>query len=360
MKKKILYIMHLDWDFIKQRPHYIAEGLSESFDINVVYFFSKKYLFRNSDGSTSNTKNLSIIPAFRLPLYEKKIIYDLNKVYMKIYFKLLIEKYNPDFIWITFPQLYDYIPSNTRCKIIYDCMDEATRFNFQDYFKNKILESEKKLINNASIVFVSSDKLFRNLDENYSCKDKLIIVRNAFGGEIIKDAIENNKTSKTFKIGYVGSFILTDFDMIKMTLDKIKNIEYHFIGPYGQENLLNHNKIKYYGQINHDMLYDYVKNFDCLIVPFKVDKLEESGDPVKLYDYINFNKPILSIYYKELEYFSSFVYFYSDGKELVNYLIDMTKRGFIRKYSDNERIKFLESNSWDVRVNKIIECIERL
>ena len=359
--KKILYIMHIDWKWSKQRPHFIAEGLSNFYDINIVYFYSKRYLFGNSGGSTINKDDLNLLRAFRLPLYQKKFIYVLNKIYMKIYFKHLIEKYDPDFIWITFPQLYDYIPSNSRCKIIYDCMDEAISFGFPKYFESKIRESEKKLVQDASIVFVSSNNLFKNLDENYSCNDKLVIVRNAFGGEIINDTFRESKIQENFKIGYVGTISKwIDFDKIKITLDNIKNIEYHFIGPYEPENVLKHDKIKYYGSINHELLYEYVKKFDCLILPFKINKLIESADPVKLYEYINFNKPIISVYYKELDYFSSFLYFYSSDKDILNYLIDMTKEGFTRKYSDDERIKFLTNNSWDVRINKIVEYIKRL
>ena len=54
MTKKILYIMHLDWRYIKQRPHFIAEALSNFYSINVIYFYSKLYLFRNSNNRTPN------------------------------------------------------------------------------------------------------------------------------------------------------------------------------------------------------------------------------------------------------------------------------------------------------------------
>ena len=101
-KKRILYIMHLDWRWIKQRSHFIAEGLSDFYDVQVVHFVSKRYLFGNSDGSTTNEKNLKLLPVFVIPLYKNKVIYELNKIYLKLYFKFLIERYNPDFIWITF------------------------------------------------------------------------------------------------------------------------------------------------------------------------------------------------------------------------------------------------------------------
>lgn len=349
MKKKILYIMHVDWEWIKQRPHFIAEGLSEFFDITVIHFRSKDYIGKCIDSS----KRLNILPAFRLPLYQNRIIYQLNKIYMRIYFKFLIKKYNPDYIWITFPQLYDYIPSNINCKIIYDCMDLSIGFDFSDNFKSKILDSEKKLVNDSSLVFTSSNYLSKRLEDLYKCDEKLLQIRNAFGGKIIDDDIEK-KSEKPYKIGYVGTIShWIDFETIKRTLKELKNIEYHFIGPYELDNVINEDKIKFYGSIDYKDLYNYVKNFDCLIVPFKLNELVRSINPVKLYEYINYNKPIISVYYEELDYFYQFVYFYSNSKEFIDLLKEMIENGFLNKYSDSKRVKFLEENSWDLRIDEI-------
>lgn len=352
--------MHLDWRWIKQRPHFIAEELSDFYDVTVVHFCSKQYIFHNSDNLTKNEMNLKLLPAFRLPFYQNRFIYLLNKVYMKIYFKILIEKYNPDFIWITFPQLYDYIPSNNRCKIIYDCMDEATGFDFQKNLHSKILEVEKKLVNDASIIFASSNYLCKNLNKNYGCKDKLAVIRNAFNGKIIDNDVTDSKNREIFKIGYVGTIGESiDFNKIKTTLYNINNIEYHFIGPYVLEKEIKHSKIKFYGVIKHEELYDYVKDFDCLIMPFKLNKLVKSVDPIKLYEYINYNKPIISVYYNELDYFSQFISFYSNIGELINLLKQTIKDNFI-KYPNSQRVKFLESNSWDVRAGKIRRYLNKL
>ena len=34
MSKRILYLMHIPWGWIKQRPHFIAEGLNDRYDVN--------------------------------------------------------------------------------------------------------------------------------------------------------------------------------------------------------------------------------------------------------------------------------------------------------------------------------------
>lgn len=361
MPKKILYIMHIDWRWIKQRPHFIAEGLSNFYDVKVVHFCSKHYLFRNYDISSANGKNLNVIPALRLPLYQNKTIYPFNKLFLKFYFKFLIRTYDPDFIWITFPQMYDYIPSDLNCKIIYDCMDLATGFDFADDFKAKIEKLEEKLIENASIVFASSNYIFNDLRKKYNCENKMFLARNAFSGEIIDSIEENPKIDQVFKIGYVGTISKwVDFEKIERTIDEFKNIEYHLVGPWEMENHFKHNKIKFHGTVDYNRIYDYVKIYDCLIVPFKLDKKIRSADPGKVYGYINYNKPIISVYYEELDFFSSFLYFYTNIEELLNLLKKMIKTGFKRKYSDAERIEFLKENSWNIRLNQIIQCLEDL
>ena len=49
--KRILYFMHVDWNWIKQRPHFLAEGLSQHFKVDVWHektYVGKKHLVSNS------------------------------------------------------------------------------------------------------------------------------------------------------------------------------------------------------------------------------------------------------------------------------------------------------------------------
>jgi len=51
-------------------------------------------------------------------------------------------------------------------------MDLPTGFDFSDNFKSMILEQEEKLVNDASLVLVSSDYLFKRLNNRYHCEKK--------------------------------------------------------------------------------------------------------------------------------------------------------------------------------------------
>lgn len=360
MPKKILYLMNEDWDLVKQRTHFISEILSDYYDMIILY----PYKYRRSILSKNDRKGLKIKRIFFLPFYRKEIFYNLNKLYLKIYFRYIIKKNAPDFVWVTLPEFYDYLPSNINCRIIYDCMDDNTEFSDNKKFNHRMLRLEKELIKKSSKIFVSSHDLAIKLNKRQRCKNKLILIRNAFDGNIFKNEhITYEKDFNTYKIGYVGAVSTWfDFEAIYFTLEKIKNIEYHIIGPVLDIDIkkMSHDRINYYGAINHKDLYSYTKDFDCLIMPFKLNELISSVDPIKLYEYVNYNKPIISVYYDEIKRFSPYVYFYSNKEELLAILDDMKLKGFKRKYSDNERINFLENNNWKSRTYKIIKELKKL
>ena len=54
--KKIVYLMHVDWNWIKQRPHFIAGELSHFYDVEIFY---RSSLLKQS---TQSTKRNGFIP----------------------------------------------------------------------------------------------------------------------------------------------------------------------------------------------------------------------------------------------------------------------------------------------------------
>ena len=83
----------------------------------------------------------------------------------------------------------------------------------------------------------------------------------------------------------------------------------------------------------------------------------KSVDPVKLYEYINFNKNIICLKYEEVERFEPFVYFYNnfeDFKAIINHL----KENNSLKYSQTERLDFLQQNTWKERCRFIKNILD--
>jgi hypothetical protein len=362
MRKKIFYFMHVDWDWIKQRPHFIAEALHSVYDVIVVYPYSRKrsMLTKNGQG------DMAFAAFMPIPLrYKSRVVYEINKLWVTFFIRRLLNKINPDFIWITYPELLDYIPEFYQHKIIYDCMDDAQAFDHSNrHLNDRLLQLEKKLIQKAAFVFVSSKNLAAVINKRYYCNDKMMVIRNAFGGEILPEVqtvmINESKNLPPYKIGYIGTIASWfDFEAIYYCLEQIKEIEFHVIGPVEENSKkLAHPRLIFHGPVKHDELYLYVQGFECMIMPFKVNDLVRSVDPVKLYEYINYNKPIIAVYYSEIDRFSQYVNFYEDKEGLKKLLLTMVDSGFYKTYSDKQRITFLHDNGWQNRIKEMIRILE--
>ena len=102
----------------------------------------------------------------------------------------------------------------------------------------------------------------------------------------------------------------------------------------------------------HELVFSVMEQSDALIMPFVLNELILSVNPVKLYEYIYSGKPCLAPRYGESECFGDFVYLY----ESINHCQDIIKSligGKGAKHTEEECRAFALSNTWKERVEKI-------
>lgn len=349
-KENMLYLMHIDWNWIKQRPQFIAEGLSHKYNVTVMH----RYRY-SSSSLVKNKSNLKIVAVHLLPSKLSKI--QLTRFINFLIFKRKVNKYitehNPEYIYIAYPNFIKYIPKEYHGKIIYDCMDDHIAMDSSSHQK-EILANETEAVRRCSVLLVSSDDLRRKLTKRYKIEnDKIYIIRNGFNGPILSEKfIKEEKSKKEFTyFGTISSWF--NFDYIVRSLNDFPDITYKLIGPVSIGiTLPKNNRIKFVGPVNHENLYEEIKNSAALIMPFKLNDIVKSVDPVKLYEYINFDKDILTVKYDEIKRFSNFVYFYNNYSEYKEAIKKIKMEKKIR-YSKSMRESFLNNNSWQNRVDKI-------
>lgn len=350
MKPKMLYISHVDWNWIKQRPHFIAEGLTEFFDISVLYTFQNR-----------NRKNLqrrpidgeNVRPLYSIPMARRiKLLGVLNRVFMRAQLNRRIQQVKPGYIYLTYPTQLEVLPKQLSGKIIYDCMDDHVAMAPSSH-KESMCELERQLIVRATVVLVSSENLRRVLVERYG-EDialKLHLIRNGYNGCVLTEQTYPTQ-GNDFTLCYVGTIgKWFNFDFITRSLKDIPELRYKIIGPTEVE-VPRADRIEYTGTVEHSKLYDEVKDCDALMMPFLLNDIVLSVDPVKLYEYINYNKNILCVRYPEVERFAQFVYFYEDYASFVQQLRKMMKDNTV-KYTPKDRVQFLDQSSWKYRVKEI-------
>ena len=121
-KKKLIYLMHVSWYWIRQRPHFLAIQLSEYFDTTILYPKS----LRHANAESTAPENCKGI--FQFPFSRFGIIKRLNRYLYRQTLKKHLKM--ADILWTGHPEdfslIKDLIPAST--KIIYDCMDDLCEF----------------------------------------------------------------------------------------------------------------------------------------------------------------------------------------------------------------------------------------
>lgn len=359
-KKSIVYIMNVDWFWIKQRPHFIAELLNEKFDVHVIY----QHRYNRNGFQKDSTSKIDLNPIYVVPRGDRNQLgTKINNKIKSIVVKRIIKKTKSSIIYVTYPNQIDLIPIGFKGMVIYDCMDNHPAFVSNDIDRKNMIEQEKRLLNRADCVLVSSKHLENVLNKRYGvncCTNKIYLIRNGYNGAVINQGEFITKKNKTYTFAYFGTISSWfNFDYILRSLDDFSNIQFELYGPIAGVEIPQHERIHYHGTVEHDKLYDNIKKADCLIMPFIVNDIIESVDPVKLYEYINFNKNILVSYYKEIERFDKFVYFYDTYESYSNQISELINTNKL-KYNELDRKNFLSENSWKCRTDKIIDIINKV
>jgi hypothetical protein len=371
MRKTILYIMHIPWGWIKQRPHFIAENLAHNnFDVDIKYRKSnrltkKDFVKNNKVSPTLNIKGYRIISFQKIPLLK---IFETDWI-NKIIFRISVNNnYKYDYIWITSPLIYNYLCKVTKKnKLVYDCMDDFLEFpevkeDITTY--NKFYFLEKKILLESDIVFCSSEHLASVLKNRYNIDREIIIVNNAIN---LYNNVKSNNTDSQLVVDFIkeleNPFIYIgtisswfDFNTIISFLNTNKNSNVVLIGPKGNTSIPLHDRLHFLGPIEHDQIFEVMSCAKALIMPFILNDLILSVNPVKLYEYIYSGKPIIARRYAETLKFEKFISLYEDEREFVE-IADKIINGSIKKESAILMKEFAKKNTWEERCKQIIKYL---
>ncbi|MHB0913506.1 MAG: glycosyltransferase [Armatimonadota bacterium] len=356
---RIIYLMHIDWRWIKQRPQFLAESLTKQHDVVVAYRInpSRKRLSSNE----SHVRRLPLLPIPRRlgPWSEK-----LDAFLQKIWLNIVLLRFRPQVVWVTFPTLYSYLPARLRdLPIVYDCMDDAAAFFNDDAARKRIISSESRLVRAATRVLCSSQTLCDRLIKQYGVADKVTLVRNSLSNELLEVAqepsknLDNRQTTNAAYIGTISEWF--DFPSILSLLERLENLRVHLIGPSACR-VPKHERLIYHGVVDRTRLREYVQPFDAFLMPFIINPLIEGVDPVKLYEYMAFGKETIAVYYKEIERFAPYVNLYSSSEEFYDLMRRLCAGTLERKAAPGEALAFLKENTWESRGEQVNDLLSAL
>ena len=351
-RPRILYLSHIDWRWIKQRPQFIAEGLAERYDVEVAY----RRLWRRGE-LVREPSSLTTHGIHRLPLRRLGPSAAASRVFERARIARLVAARPPDIVWLCFPSFYETLPAGlrARARLVYDCMDDASAFVFP-HERERVARAERALVGEADLLLASSEALATDLSRRGAEAERLRVVRNAFGGEILPPAGDAAQRAgdAPLRAGYAGTIApWLDWTALLGALEAIPQLEIHLLGPLEHDlTLPAHPRLFRRPPVPHAEVAGIARSWDVLLLPFVRSPLIDRVDPVKLYEYVNFDRPIVATRYPEIARFEPFADFFGSIEELVTHL-----RAHLEarrpKASAVAREAFLAANGWGARLESI-------
>lgn len=254
-------------------------------------------------------------------------------------------------------QLIKYIPNSG---VIFDCLDYTKGFNSHS---NLILTEEEEAIKKEYTIFTSPKIKEKMISKNNNLK----LIRN--GCDFIYFNKIKKYNNKRKIIGYYGAISdWFDIDLITYIVNEFQDCDFHLIGStycidktHQQkiDNLNNLNNVTLFGEIPYNELYNYINKFDIGLIPFIINDLIECTNPVKLYEMLSIGLPIVMVNLPDvLTLEKDHLYYLSKNKfefkeNIKKILLQNENKNIIE-----ERIKYASENTWNKRVEKVIEIIE--
>ena len=359
--QRVCYFSLVTWKWIKQRPHFVALKIAEKYKVDYTYLeVIKKYQKQNNkelsvtDNSIDN-KNLNIKPFYIYP-GEKKFKLFQNLRFLKMIF------INYDKVIFTQPNQVEYlflkVLKMNKTTIYYECMDNYIGWEKIPYaFEN----NERNLIGYSKNIFVSSQSLKNMLVEKYSIYlNKVVLVRNGYDHNLFDNYEKQETNLSKPNVVYIGTIDeWFDIDNIVDYAKKNKKIKFYLIGPINPKmkkiNKLNISNIIVYGPIEHKQVPSFIDDSTVMIMPFKINDIIKYVDPVKIYEYLYFKKPIVSSYWKELDQFNDLMYFYKNKDEFEK-VLDKALNSKFKETKNYDRI--MEESKWDNRLDIYLKTLE--
>lgn len=273
----------------------------------------------------------------------------------------LIYSDNP-FAWKLIRQLHD-----VGCKVFFDVMDNfAIHPSLTEQERKVALDGYKNVFKYADIISANSQQTCDYMQQYVD--QKIILVKNGvFPNNAAKSplSIEEVKQIRDIKkgyknsVGYIGKLGLRlNADLIESVSSQCPDTLFVFVGGYlkGQINkklidlLENRENIIHINAVPSAYVYPILDEFDILSIPHSVGKNENGGDPLKLYQYLTRNKPIITTPILGVDEFKKHITIDDDVTNWVSFI-----------KSDSKMIKEIDSSafSWETRISPIMKEIRR-
>lgn len=384
-KRLMIGITAGEWEGIHHRPHHMMkraarDGWTVLFIESPMTFLSplkdreKLSHWKNSFAEIKEVEErlfVITLPPF-YPFGNKyRFVNQLNQKRLMKRIRPFIEEgqFSAIDIYTFLPQTVDLLPLLEYERLVYDCVDDHISFSGM-MNKEMMLQMEEELSNKAQVTYYTANHL-QKMKESWANAAYLVpngaeyehfIQARQFETDlkyIPEDMKPYMKEEQTIIgiVGGIGDWV--DLDIVYESAVKRSDYTFIVIGPVDTEvasHIKNQSNIIFLGARPYEELPKYLAFFDVCMIPFKINELTKSVNPIKMYEYLSTGKQVISTAIPEVVAYDKYVDIVNDENELIE-KVEAYKTLSDTEKEEKEKLrqKVGKENSWDARWETIKE-----
>ncbi len=251
--------------------------------------------------------------------------------------------------------------------IIFDMMDNFCEHpSLNEEERNTALKGYSIISKIANFFSCNSMAIKQFCNTSFNI-DPILIKNGVFPPRLLKGLESSQYTTflnekKKYKrtVGYIGKLGLRINEEIIVEISKqCPDTLFVFIGPHlkDQKNLelmkiiKSQKNILYLGPVSSVYIYSFLTKFDVLSIPHAVGKRENGGDPLKLYQYLNTGRPVITTPILGVNEFKDIIRITNNTGEWIEFINNEEYKS-LRNYNIPSNIY------WNNRAKPLIDFIE--
>ena len=242
-------------------------------------------------------------------------------------------------------------------------------YRFYDWDAKTTTTLEGRMLDRANVVFAVAEALSE--DFRSQTRTPVVTCRNAVSRSFIQRMRQAPTPPRDLAnlrrpiVGCTGQINRSyDWDLIAELARRFPAVSFVFIGPMFDEpspmrekirSVLQMVNVHWLGPRPHEQLPEYLAGFDVCFNPLLVNEHNDRRSPLRLYDYLATDKPILSTAIREASVHGPLVQIGASAQqctEILGRLVDGQHDGDL-----GERHHYIDQNTWENRASLLLETI---
>lgn len=314
-------------------------------------------------GPVSVSGNLSVLTPLVIPFHGIPLVKAVNAWLVGHYVRRQAKKLgmNGFHLWTFMPTTAPLIRHLRPKKVVYYCVDEWSAFSFLD--KTLMEDMEHRLIRQSDLVITTANAL-------YATKRRLhphtYLVPHGVDGDFFAMARAAETRVPAALAGLPGPVIgfwgliheWIDLDLIREAAARRPGWSFVLVGKAGVDcaALARLPNVHLVGKQSYESLAGFAKGFTAAVLPFKVNRLTENVNPIKLREYLAAGLPVVSTPLPEVQPYADVVRVAATPEAFIAALdqaVQDTGEAAVRR-----RMEAVSRDTWLARVEQISRLVE--